>query len=260
MNKTIVYALVIFLFTISCGKSEDTSTVDSQPTNSETSVKEESVSNTEDTNAKEWVMESGMGWVLSLKSDNSFSSSFQGPGGSEFSGTWKKENSQLILKPDSEVADYISLWGDGKLPKSGVYKCTEKDDNTSLFYTRKLDCGVQSFWDPNSKRKGGSAKYKGIDIELINNDKYGVSTTALKFRSAPKAEAKAYSCSLMHEKAGAIPEGMEFTVIGRTKEKVKVGKWENYWYLIEIFFDEGFHCESDRGWVFAEFVKFQESE
>lgn len=258
MKKFIVFILVFLFVVISCNKREETTNVKESSTDNQSN--NESISNSEGTTEKEWVMESGMGWSLSLRSDNTFSSMFHGPGGSEFSGTWNKEGSQLLLKPNPEQAAYISLWGDGKFPKSGVYKCKEKDDNTSLFYTRKLDCGVENFWDPNSKRKGGPAKYKGIDIELINNDKYGVSTTAVKFRSAPNAEAKVYSCFLMDKKVGSIPEGMEFNVIGRTKDKVKVGKWENYWYLIETIFDEGFHCESDRGWVFAEFVKFQDLE
>ena len=249
-----MYVLVFLLMIISCGKKESSAKTDNSTANSDSS-REESISNTEAGKVKEWANETGMGWSLSLKSDNTFTSMLHAPGGSDFSGTWKKEGNQLVLKPDSGMPDYISLWGDGKLPASGVYKCTEKDDKTSLFYNRKLDCGVQSFWDPDSKKAGESHKYKGIDLTLIH--KYGAATTSLMFRSAPNAQANAYSCIMYEKKVGALPEGTTFTVIGRTNEKVKVNKWENYWYLIELIMDEGFNCDAERGWVFAEFVEFE---
>ncbi len=54
-------------------------------------------------------------------------------------------------------------------------------------------------------------------------------------------------------KTSAAPKDAGLNFSARTAEKVKVGKWENYWYKLNQ--DEtGITCEGE-AWVYGQFVK-----
>ena len=77
-----------------------------------------------------------------------------------------------------------------------------------------------------------------------------------KFRSRPDKSAPtiAYDPGNGIEgskpKTDVIPAGARITLIARTPEKHNVEKWENYWYLVEVY-----GLENYRGWVFGELLK-----
>ena len=59
----------------------------------------------------------------------------------------------------------------------------------------------------------------------------------------------------MQGKSSAAPTDASLTFSARTADKVKVGKWENYWYKIQQE-DTGNSCEGE-AWVFGQFVKLK---
>jgi len=98
----------------------------------------------------------------------------------------------------------------------------------------------------------------GVDTVSLGS-KNGIVTAALKIRESPGTSAQeiTWQCDMPEgEPVKSIEKGKQLTVFARTKEKNKVGKWNNYWYYVMYNPD----CEdsgSITGWVFGEFVKIK---
>lgn len=90
----------------------------------------------------------------------------------------------------------------------------------------------------------------------------GIVTTNLKIREEPKTEAEeihfTYNKDYQYITAKSLDKGSELTIYARTKDKDKVGKWNNYWYYVGMPYDDG---EGGNpvltGWVFGEFIKIK---
>ena len=89
----------------------------------------------------------------------------------------------------------------------------------------------------------------------------GTVTTVLKIRENPDSSAKEIQFETCPDDtqvmATSIDKGKELTIYARTKDKVKTGKWNNYWYYVGF---NSSNCEGSdyvSGWVFGEFVKIK---
>jgi hypothetical protein len=110
-------------------------------------------------------------------------------------------------------------------------------------------------------KAGEAVKIKGIDAVYMGAVQ-GTVTAALKVRVAPDAAAKEVTfgkaCVDGNEvEAKSIEKGARLTIYGRTKDMVKTGKWNNYWYYVTF---DTVVCEGHgggAGWVFGEFVKIK---
>ncbi|GEM_PF-6997192 len=80
--------------------------------------------------------------------------------------------------------------------------------------------------------------------------------TPAKFRSKPDKSAATIAYDPGNEiegskpKTDVIPAGAHISLIARTPEKHHVEKWENYWYLVQVY-----GLENYRGWVFGELIR-----
>ncbi len=139
--------------------------------------------------------------------------------------------------------------------KPHIYQCAWKTTSKSFLYARELYCGaLGSFFPENSKRAAGdTVMIDGAKAVLMNGEMAGLTTKAV-FRKKPNKKGAPIRCS-----DGSSPLVRDFKVLARTESKVKVDKWENYWYYIQVPFDElaTSGCFAPPGWVFGEFVRFR---
>lgn len=107
----------------------------------------------------------------------------------------------------------------------------------------------------------------GIDVKIPPF--VAVVKESVVMRSAPSDKAKKVVCDLYgpseaglkKKNASALPGGFRMQVVERSASKVKVGKWQNYWYKIRATDPEAggpATCEDREGvaeaWVFGEFL------
>lgn len=139
--------------------------------------------------------------------------------------------------------------------KSYVFQCSWKKQTKSFSFSRELDCGaLGSFFAASSKRAAGeTVTIDGAKAVLMSRENAGV-TTKVVFRKKPSKKGTPIRCS-----DGSSPLVGDFKVLARTESKVKVDKWENYWYYIQIPVNElaTSGCPAPPGWVFGEFVQFR---
>lgn len=78
----------------------------------------------------------------------------------------------------------------------------------------------------------------------------GVTVSNVKIRSAPavSAESMTYATSHGEDEKPFVPEGTKVTVLARTVKKDRVKDRENYWYLVNVGYEE-------KVWMYGEFVR-----
>lgn len=136
--------------------------------------------------------------------------------------------------------------------------CINELKSTVVYHNLKIPAS------PNAARCLEYSKEKPcVEVEVLKNT--GRIKETAKLRNGPdvQSEAKEYCktteisetpCKL--DCAQAIPAGTKVILLARTKQKVKVNKWENYWYYVR--YQTGACIMGPvfmHSWVFGEFVK-----
>ncbi|MCR1795598.1 MULTISPECIES: hypothetical protein [unclassified Leptospira] len=199
----------------------------------------------------------GEGWVLEFKEDQTYTEYYAGEGCGGYSGSFEIKSNQVFLEPEKNPG----CTPENKPVKSK--KCILEKTDQSLYYTQRLNCGENSFfWNYSSELGSGeNRKYKGIEIVTVGQ--INSQTTAnVKFRENPNQNSLSFKCSYIDEdhqqmESEYIPTGKDIVIIGRQTQKVRIGQWENYWYLIAVSSNAYNGCYSDVGWVFGQFINPQ---
>jgi|JI10StandDraft_1071094.scaffolds.fasta_scaffold539591_2 hypothetical protein len=179
--------------------------------------------------------------VLSLQ-DDQYDWGVDGPGGKRCTGKYSIVDQKIILEEAKE---------------GGVVLCNKEICQfiltpDSVYATEAIQCGKTVYYGAkNAPPKGKDVKIAGK--EAVSMGKVGASTTTkVVIRSAPSKTSQAIACS------GQVPEILDLTVLARTKEKVQVDKWNNYWYYVLVHGNEmTFECGTGPAWIFGEFVRLQ---
>lgn len=148
------------------------------------------------------------------------------------------------------VEDFVGL------REQEAQTCVYTTDAKAIQHTILLKCKTETFGRADSLVKAGTRiEYDGLN--LISEGWVGAETTTpAKFRSRPDKAAPtiAYDPGNGIEgskpKTDIIAEGKTITLIARTPEKHRVEKWENHWYLVQVY-----GLENYRGWVFGELLR-----
>jgi hypothetical protein len=140
--------------------------------------------------------------------------------------------------------------------------CTLNIDRSEKIYNNQLVCGEETYInEAASIAKNAQTEINSVPVIYLG-DVVGSTTTVVKFRETPDANARAGKC---YTDAGAPAETLSkntrVVVVARTLSKVKVANWENYWYFVRAgdycAFGEEQKLLPYRGvWVFGEFIKY----
>lgn len=176
-------------------------------------------------------------------------------------GRYTIDNGTVVITGFKRTSDSI----DGEVP--GDLRCTLVRTEESLQYAELLTCqsvvggNKVDFYDTGARVKAGAEKMvDGIAVLYLPSLKKP--TTTLVVRKAPSKSSEALSW-YSQKKDGTVEERKNLrrrekvTVLARTREKLQVDKWNNYWYYVEIDAVNamGNVPLSERGWVFGEFLK-----
>ncbi len=210
-----------------------------------------------------WGPENWLGMKIKFGSDGKFESSIDyGQTGTDLSGSYTVTNGKLTLKIENSNLDK-SIIGlvikDGKPgydPASLKYRnyISFTDKEIERLYIKGRDLRI---WDHNSLIKEGEpVRVHSIDAIAMSARK-GVNTSVLKMREAPSQNSRelqyTYEDIDKTYTVKALPVNTALTILARTKEKEKIGKWNNYWYYVEF----ETYLDYMRAWVYGEFVKIE---
>jgi hypothetical protein len=184
-------------------------------------------------------------------------------------GTYTIKNNTAYLEPNvcKEHKDDKDAMPCNKT--LGRAECTIINDSKSLYYTTFIKCislnnknvlGFNSpdvlFPIPEYKVKSGEERvYKGVNV-IVLTDSTGVTTSNVKIRKSPtiNSESIKYTDKLYLDPSSktydSVPKDTQIKIIARTKNKDKVDKWTNYWYLINVGI-------TDEVWMYGEFIKIK---
>lgn len=209
--------------------------------------------------------------LLGIYDDSTLSGNFWGPYESSIKAEYKIKGSSLHYTADGTI--YIKDKWVNFVGKKGVCKIEKVTDN--IYFQEILKCtgpieeiqkdkGLQggSMAEEDLKLyrtllpEGTARKIQGRDTLSIL--KFGSVNDTAYLRSAPDVSAKPLKCVIDYlnysepYEGQVIAKGIKVFVIARTKTKVKVQKWENYWYYMEANQYGGKGCGP--GWIFGEFI------
>ncbi|MCU0849326.1 MAG: hypothetical protein MUD12_15700 [Spirochaetes bacterium] len=207
---------------------------------------------------------------IEFKKDNTYESNHAAPGLNwHDKGKYNIKNNKVYLeagvcKEFKENRDNMpcdETFGSGE--------CTVINDNESLFFTKFLKCisynknvsGFKSleiiFPMPEFKVKPGEERVHGEIKVIVLIGSTGVTTSNVKIRQSPGINSESIKyidgINFINQTAKTydfVPKGKKITIIARTKEKDKVEKWNNYWYLISV-------GENNGVWIYGEFIKIK---
>ncbi len=180
--------------------------------------------------------------------------------GFDVEGTYIIKNSKVTLYINDKTKEHLKR--ELKEDKPGRYNSfflkngVLINDNDSLKYQRyiKFEDGTK-FWDTTSLVKDEGLRKKVGPVSVITMGmKKGLIKDNAKVRERPdtKAKDKTYCKDVITGPCTQfVPKGEELTILGRTEKKIRVQKWENYWYYVE------FPVNDTIGWMFGEFVELK---
>lgn len=173
-----------------------------------------------------------------------------GPGGAACSGGFTVSGKTIMIKLSHDrFAENCATNAD---------KCMLLETPDSPVATEALRCGNEIFFSQQKPPQAGKEILLDGATAIILQPSKGKLTTAAVFRKKPAKSGVAIQCDYYNADMNGAPKpGLPpgFTVYARTKDKVKVDKWENYWYYVFSPNYDTQTCQSQFGWVFGEFVR-----
>jgi len=145
-------------------------------------------------------------------------------------------------------------------------ECSLVQDTTSLHIMEKLVCNGKKLIFNNTTKKVPSGTPREVEgTSVIVWNKKMTTTWNLIIRTKPsiKSKKKFYHIAKNNDQTlvlqKSLPKGKKVYALARTISKMKVGKWNNYWYYISYENAEmgrhGAEAKAENGWVFGEFLK-----
>ncbi|HOP31463.1 MAG TPA: hypothetical protein PK293_13620 [Spirochaetota bacterium] len=209
-----------------------------------------------------WGPENILGMKIKFTRDGRFESEINyGQSYNDTAGTYSIKNGKLTLviensAMDSSLAGFIlkngTLINDPSSPKYRQYISYKGKELEQLYIKGEL-----KIWNYNTLVKEGEPlKINGREA-IAMGAKEGLTTAVLKMREAPSSTAKEIHYTYVDVDqtftVKALPKDRSLIILARTKDKDKVGKYNNYWYYVEFerYFDYM------RAWVYGEFVKIK---
>ncbi|HEC61828.1 MAG TPA: hypothetical protein ENI27_06185 [bacterium] len=143
-----------------------------------------------------------------------------------------------------------------------IAKLYISDERISSYLVLKFsDKG--GFWKRLVQPPGLERTYKGIPVVITN--RRGYTNDNVRIRTGPSTEYEPVSFWNFddpHAKYNTeypyVPRWRIVFVRARTKEKMQIGDWNNYWYLIDVPAVHNFHFGTSyaQHWAYAEFIDF----
>lgn len=210
-----------------------------------------------------WGPENRVGMKLKFPADGRFESAIDyGQSYSDGAGTYLIKDGKLFLiyetsTMDPEIKGLTLKNGvlitDMESPKYRRYLLFKAGELGRLYIREDL-----KIWDYSSLvREGELLSVRGVDAIAVGG-KSAVTSAVVKVRETPGISGKEINYTYEDEEGTkvtvrALPKDTSLTVLARTKDKDRVGKWNNYWYYVE--FEK--YIEYTRGWVYGEFVEMK---
>lgn len=180
--------------------------------------------------------------------------------GESYTGTYKIQGDTLHYTLTAEG------WNEKGKGEKGTCKITQLKDHLS--YQEELKCTglIGEYFHGTQKRRifgkplpdGTARKLDGHDVLTVQKE--AKINDAANYRSAPDVSSKAIHCTVHCEDCTkplvdgtVIPKDREVILLAKTKNKVKVQKWENYWYYVDIKWSLN-EASCRRGWIYGEFI------
>jgi hypothetical protein len=133
--------------------------------------------------------------------------------------------------------------------------CTYKEDSNGLLYNSFIKCSNSYyFYNKNDKTKINQKRIVDNVSVITLGYKTAITTSNVRIRRKPSVNAQVIEYnSEEYGKKPYVPKGVKITVIARTTKKMKIGKWNNYWYYVNVFD----YFSDNWVWMYGEFINFK---
>ena len=226
-------------------------------------------------NSEEW---SGVDWGLdsiTIKfSDENYKIFGALASGEAASGKYEIKNNQLILIPDpGKVCNHL---------QDNKWIFVYRRSSNSLFYYDYLvriepkgnyDVIV---WNYSTKIQNHALrKTNDISVEIFCANKAFINDDRVYVRNLPNiSNGKRYVFTIWTPGEGEIdygyflPKGYKIRLIARTTQKYRIGKWNNYWYYVQVTVGEYGLINLEKkntakstrvinAWIYGEFISYE---
>jgi hypothetical protein len=206
----------------------------------------------------------GDGYSVAFMADGTYSITYSGEGGvpKQAEGVFAVEGDAVGLVPKESAARSVF----GRLTTFAL-----RSDSASLYFEEKLvsdDVDVV-FWNQSKPVSEGVERLFGGVPVVMEEKRAVVVSQNLNMRDKPSVQSNRLHLAQASTETITpyLPQGWRLRTVGRTRERVRVEGWTNYWYLVDVMTNayEELLLEgdlrrpyrSDLVWVFGEFLDLE---
>lgn len=172
-------------------------------------------------------------------------------GGCKFEGSYAVIDNELYLT--WKLYSFYDK-GDPEIHKAGAKLV---NDNNSVSYDTKIIFDSITLICLNSTVNSGQNRVlDGMNV-VTSGGKKAIVTKNAKIRSKPdvRSDIIRFGADLGDEGLAYCPAGKELRVLARTRDKVRIEKWENHWFFVELVSAGEFGARY--GWIYGEFLEIK---
>ncbi|MDH4262085.1 MAG: hypothetical protein OEV78_03465 [Spirochaetia bacterium] len=141
-----------------------------------------------------------------------------------------------------------------------IETCRIESPQSAVEFKDILQCTHSSFWDHKNLVFKNTDRVINETNSITTGKRKADVTTSVYVRSKPDVSSKPLNCSWNLTSKGIIsPDDIKYSeiyVFARTKNKINIQSWENYWYYVQINKLGLADCMRIKGWIYGEFIKF----
>ncbi len=199
------------------------------------------------------------GWEIYFKRNGKLNFRYIGEGGQEYKAAYKLKGNQIRIWITENIDNPPNYY-----KRIARMRCRILQPKRTLRYKYALACdNGMKFWSKAHKLIGRKRVVGGVRVITDGNYLAHVTTNA-NFRRRPHLKAGRLYCALgsvasdvRRKRTPYLPKNWEIFVLARTAARERIGKWNAYWYYVDVIFDghSGEDCKQAQGWVYGQFVK-----
>lgn len=203
---------------------------------------------------------------LTFYKDNTVSNT--GQFGGDIDGTYSIQNNILTIVFTSGNHYYLEKIKNKEIKYKLVHDYSEIYPDKLM--TSDVDKHFQTFLNTSVRQKEGAIIQISPELQLyILNPREATATTNIKIRDFPSLSSNTYyfehGMALPNYPIHYLKKGRKVIIQGRTTTKIKINNNENYWYVVEIIFDDEYESiklsTKEKPltkfiWIYGEFIKF----
>lgn len=197
------------------------------------------------------------GFVLELNADHTYRLEAVGEAGGQWSqGTWQATTQGVTLvHGQANLPEYLPEWTRAAESQWRI----EEDPSNLLFLYRLTNTAGDSLWSVSYPVAAGAPRLIDGRAVIAEGEKDSVTLDDARMRESPATTAATVTIKVLDGaemvERDYVDRGHAVRLLARTDTMEAVQDWNDYWYYVSVFVDDGAYGLEYRGWMYGALLR-----